>query len=270
MDWKVDGIFVEFDNCFSLNFDYIEMKISIPQLHLTPESNMKLNFDSPISCLIVMIGGKYVYRIGSVMEKVNSITNDLGGIRPIAVFLISNSYTEDIMIDVDYGFERYKSAPVMVLKFIFILIDKQMKYKVQLDKNKLGKESHTVFKVYCPGQYDHPPNKLMMEKNGSLSKNIKYKNVCKEQFPVHVAYNNEGFWFEIENNSMVDTMVKYQKLHGWFAGIYSFIVRDFEILSSFFKHYDIVVEWINCNYTWGVYDDETGKWTGAVGQVNIE
>ena len=27
--------------------------------------------------------------------------------------------------------------------------------------------------------------------------------------------------------------------------------------------------WINCNYTWGWFDDETGQWTGAVGQVKI-
>ena len=32
---------------------------------------------------------------------------------------------------------------------------------------------------------------------------------------------------------------------------------------------NIVINWINCNYTWGIFDYETGKWTGAVGQVNI-
>ena len=102
------------------------MKISVLQIHMTPESNMKLNFDSPISCLFVMIGGKYLNRIGSVMEKVNSVTNDLGGIRPQAVFLICNNYTENIIIDVDYGFERYKSTPVMVMYIMFILINKPM------------------------------------------------------------------------------------------------------------------------------------------------
>ena len=110
----------------------------------------------------------------------------------------------------------------------------------------------------------------MMQDNGSVSKNVKYKNVCKEQFPVHVAYNHELFWFEMENNSMVDTMVKYRYLHGYFAGGFTAISRHSEILSIFFKNYDIIVKWINCNYTWGVYDDEIGKWTGAVGQVNIK
>ena len=110
----------------------------------------------------------------------------------------------------------------------------------------------------------------MMQDNGSVSKNVKYENICKEQFPVHVAYNHQHFWFEIVNNSMVDSMVKYQQLHGWFKEWYTAIPRDNEILSIFFEHYDIITKWINCNYTWGVYDDETGKWTGLVGQVNMD
>ena len=109
----------------------------------------------------------------------------------------------------------------------------------------------------------------MMHVNGSLSNNVKYNNVCEEHFRVHIAYNNQSFWFEMENNSMVDTMVKYRYLHGYFAGGFTAISRHSEILSIFFKNYDIIVKWINCNYTWGVYDDEIGKWTGAVGQVNM-
>ena len=81
---------------------------------MTPKSNMKLNFDLPIGCLIVMIGGKYLNRIGNVMEKVNSVTNDVGGRRPLAVFLISRNYKENMNIDVDYIFDRFKSTPVMV------------------------------------------------------------------------------------------------------------------------------------------------------------
>ena len=36
------------------------------------------------------------------------------------------------------------------------------------------------------------------------------------------------------------------------------------------KHNIIVNKWIDCNGTPGIFDYETGKWTGAVGQVNIE
>ena len=71
-----------------------------------------------------MIGGKYINKIGDVMEKVNSVTNNFGGKRPLAVFLLSDNYNEDIIIDyglsvdyvnyLDYGLERLKATPVMV------------------------------------------------------------------------------------------------------------------------------------------------------------
>ena len=104
---------LQFDQCFSLNFDYHDINLSIPQLAMTPESKMKLNYDSPIGCLIVMIGGKYLDRVGDVMEKVNSVSNDIGGIRPFAVFLNGDN-KKNVLIDVNHGIERYQYFPVMV------------------------------------------------------------------------------------------------------------------------------------------------------------
>ena len=60
LDWKVIPNKLQFDGCFSLNFGYHENSLSIPQLAMTPDSNLKLNYDSPIGCLFVMIGGKYL------------------------------------------------------------------------------------------------------------------------------------------------------------------------------------------------------------------
>ena len=120
LDWKMSPNSLQFDQCFSLNFDYHDINLSIPQLAMTPGSNMKLTFDSPIGCLIVIIGGKYINRIGEVMEKVNSVTNDVGSLRPLAVFLIINNYKRNAYIDVDYGLERYKSLPPMVKHLIII------------------------------------------------------------------------------------------------------------------------------------------------------
>ena len=117
MDWKTYGNYFEFDNCFSLNFGYHDMELSIPQIHITPKSKMKLNYDSPSSCFFVIVGGKYLSKLGEVMEKVDFVRDDLGGIRPLAVFLNSNNYKENIIIDVENVFERYKSTPVMVKYF---------------------------------------------------------------------------------------------------------------------------------------------------------
>ena len=109
----MDGNSFQFDECSCLSFSVSYMS-SIPQISMTlDDSNTRLNFNFPSSCVFVTIGGKYLNMIGKVMEKVNSVTNDIGGTRPMAVFLMTN-YKENIDIDVDYGFERYKSIPVMV------------------------------------------------------------------------------------------------------------------------------------------------------------
>ena len=81
---------------------------------MTPETKMKLKFDSPIGCLVVIIGGKYLNKVGDVMEKVNYITKDVGGIRPLAVFLMNSNINDNVYIDVRYGSERYKHSPAMV------------------------------------------------------------------------------------------------------------------------------------------------------------
>ena len=109
----------------------------------------------------------------------------------------------------------------------------------------------------------------MMHNNGSVSKNVRYQDLCVERFAVNVAYNNDPWAFEIENNSMVNRREKYGHLHGNLVGTYSYITEDDEILSMFFLNYNIIINWINCNYTWGWFDYEKGKWTGAVGQVTI-
>ena len=114
--WK-RGSFFQFDHCFSLNFGYMDNELPIPQFAMAPESNMTLNStyaDAPNRCYIVMVGGKYLKRIGAVMEKVNSIDNDVGRARPLAVFIISNDYKDNVTIDVNHGFERLKLTPVMV------------------------------------------------------------------------------------------------------------------------------------------------------------
>ena len=50
---------------------------------------------------------------------------------------------------------------------------------------------------------------------------------------------------------------------------YTYIPYDFEILEIFFKTKNVTINWINCNYTFGWYDYETERWTGAVGKVRM-
>ena len=139
----------------------------------------------------------------------------------------------------------------------------------QIDDNQKRVESETSFKVYCPGEYKRTPLKLMMYSNGSVSNNVRYQNLCVERFAISVAYNHEPPVFEVENNTMLELAKKYGHLHGDRVGGESYIPDDDEILSMFFLKHNIIINWINCNYTWGWFDYETGRWTGAVGEVNI-
>ena len=115
LEWKLNTSFFKFENCLSLNFDYFDINLSIPQIAATPGSELKLTFDFPSSCFFVIVGGKYLNKIGSVMEKVDSITNDIGGTKAMAVFIISNSNRDNIDIDINYSFDRNRLAPVMVI-----------------------------------------------------------------------------------------------------------------------------------------------------------
>ena len=107
----------------------------------------------------------------------------------------------------------------------------------------------------------------MMHNNGSVSKNVRYQDLCVERFAISVAYNYDPPFFEVENGSLVDPREKYGYYHGVWVGTRSYVTEEDEILRMFFLKYNIVTNWIECNYTWGWLDEETGKWTGAVGKV---
>ena len=85
----------------------------------------------------------------------------------------------------------------------------------------------------------------------------------KASLSINVAYNNDPWAFLIVNNSMVEYPANI------IEGVDNYISWDFEILEIFFKTKNVIVNWINCNYTWGWFDDETERWTGAVGKVKV-
>ena len=122
----------------------------------------------------------------------------------------------------------------------------------------------TNFRLYCPKERNH--HKMMIFKNGTTKDDLQYKDLCKEEHEVRIAYNNEMNWFEIDN--ITNSMVEYP--HWWImVGDYGLLSDEYEILKTFFSKFNIKPTWINCNFTWGWFDDEAGHWTGAVGQVEI-
>ena len=86
----------------------------------------------------------------------------------------------------------------------------------------------------------------------------------KASLSINVAYNNNPGWFKIVNNSMFEWNDYWGLINDK-----SNIPYNFEILEIFFKTKNVIINWINCNYTWGLFDDETERWTGAVGKVKL-
>ena len=106
----------------------------------------------------------------------------------------------------------------------------------------------------------------MIFNNGTTNGNLNYKELCKEEHTVRIAHNNDPDLFEIDNitNTMVEYPYWWPIVNGWSEKSHEYV-----ILKSFFANYNIKPTWINCNYTWRWFDEETGHWTGAVGQVKI-
>ena len=83
---------------------------------------------------------------------------------------------------------------------------------------------------------------------------------------VRVAYNNEPEVFLINNDTNIMTEFPLW-LTLSISEQYPYVSMDFEMLQIFFDNNNIKPVWINTHYTWGWYDEETGSWTGGVGQV---
>ena len=132
-----------------------------------------------------------------------------------------------------------------------------------------------VFLLLCPGQIE-VSEELIMTKDGTEARNRKYQDVCpvtteavKPKKPkIRVAYNNHPTLFRV--NSDANTMTEFPLRETLYvAKQYPWISRDWEILKIFFENNNIEPVWINTNFTWGWYDDETKSWTGGVGQVRF-
>ena len=90
-----------------------------------------------------------------------------------------------------------------------------------------------------------------------------YKEICSgEKKKVNMGFNNDPLIMTVENN----TLMPYPPV-GFSLGEASSLSFDWEVLSKFFALHNIEPTWLDCNYTWGWYDEEQGAWTGCVGKV---
>ena len=104
----------------------------------------------------------------------------------------------------------------------------------------------------------------MIHYNGYVGNTIRYQDTCIDKYAVSIAY---AYSSEVVNNSLVEwTSMAHKSGHGDLVGTYPSIHYYYEIIIPFLEHHNIIVNWIDCNYTWGTFDNETGT-IGVLGQV---
>ena len=100
-----------------------------------------------------------------------------------------------------------------------------------------------------------------------ISKEISYKSyneICIwEPKKVNLGFNTKAY-FQVKNNSLVHIP---RSLDNSIHGKHSNIIFDWELLSKFFSIHNIEPNWLDCEDSFGHYDDELGGWTGCVGKV---
>ena len=119
--------------------------------------------------------------------------------------------------------------------------------------------------MVCPGyamSVSH--ERLLLLKNTTVEKNLGFNDVCKEKH-VSVAYNND---WAFEVSDVTGKMVRQPpNIAPRYLRINKVIAWEYEIQEAFFKSNNITPHWINCNYDWGLLNQTTGQWSGAVGLI---
>ena len=113
-------------------------------------------------------------------------------------------------------------------------------------KLEKGLFSKPFFNVVCLEKSD-TRHVMAFVKDGQVFSN---KEMCGRNI-VRMAYNHEDGVFEVDEEGKV---VK--------TGL-----RQSEVLISFFSSQKLTPVWKNANFTWGWFDEETGRWTGACALV---
>ena len=91
-----------------------------------------------------------------------------------------------------------------------------------------------------------------------------YKEICSGELKkVNLGYNNDWGILKVENN----ILMQYPRAAKFLYGTCSAMSFDWEIFSKFFSIHNIEPNWLDCNYTWGWYDEDLGGWTGCMGKV---
>ena len=104
-----------------------------------------------------------------------------------------------------------------------------------------------VFHLFCLEESKIRQLKAFV-KDGKVNTN---KNMCGRKI-VRMAYNHLDGYFELDKDMKVKNLNEPSK-----------------VLNSFFSSQNLTPVWKNANFDWGRFDEETGRWTGAVALVRL-
>ena len=90
-----------------------------------------------------------------------------------------------------------------------------------------------------------------------------YKSICSgEKKKVNLGYNEELYVLKVENNKLIAHPDQL-----YIFGLAAGMAETWEVFFKFFSTHNIEQNWLDCNYTWGWFDEELGGWTGCMGKV---
>ena len=99
-----------------------------------------------------------------------------------------------------------------------------------------------------------------------ISKEISYKSfkeICSgKPKKVKMGFVNDKERMIVENSTMME-IPKQKFIFGKGSGM----SQNWEVLSKFFSIHNIEPNWLDCNFTYGWYDEALGGWTGCMGKV---
>ena len=119
-----------------------------------------------------------------------------------------------------------------------------------------------VTQMKCEATSDKTHHVLIGQEIGYKS----YKEICSgEPKKVNLGYNMDKKTLEVENNSLVQLPI--YSISVYIFGSAFWRPKGWEVLGRFFSIHNIQPNFLDCNWSWGWYDQELQMWTGCVGKV---
>ena len=119
------------------------------------------------------------------------------------------------------------------------------------------------FSVQCPGEFINNVLNLQLFHDGTVRGHLHYYDLCKVVNRENIAYNDYDLDLRIDQVTNTLIEINPRPINGWSSSI----PFEFEIIGEFLRQHNIIPNWIDCNYTYGWYDEEAGNWTGEIGKV---